>query len=237
MQGSNTNAEVLIPASLPVLDALLRSEKVADCKPFSGYQCIIIHHLLGSVVPLLSALEAGGLRRSDIFIVGKAYSSHRLVVTTLEEAGYDVTVADQGYSRFVAYESILEQSIKSVLRRVCHRSMPVLLLDDAGKGILTATIERLDERCTFKGVELTSRGAHLLQRVAPSFPVINVARSWAKTVREAPIIADSMVTEFVRRLAQWESHLNELGRVGFMIGYGCIGQQVCTRLRALGYEP
>src|SRR5438067_1986466 len=77
-------------SSLPLLDYLDQQYQISIRKPFSGYTALVVQHLLGSTVPLLQAIESGGINKRDIYVVGKAYSSHHLVISHLGDLGYKV---------------------------------------------------------------------------------------------------------------------------------------------------
>src|SRR5579859_4134804 len=185
----------MIPTSLPLLDYLDQCYQVNRQQPFQGYAVLAVQHLLGSTVPLLRAIEDGGVEKQNMYVVGKAYSSHYAVVAHLRNLGYQVVDAISEFSEQVPYDTILENAIRSALHKLItdyhlkSHNPRVLLMDDAGKAIRILHEDFFDYANTFRCVEQTTRGIREISKVALACPVVNVARSHAKVSLEAPLIA------------------------------------------------
>jgi len=231
-----------IVTRLPLLDYLDTSYLINDEQPFTGYKVFAVQHLLGSTVPLFAMFERGGVNPEDITIVGKAYSSHPKVVKDLAKRGYSIRDDIFDFVEDQPYDEMLEKHITSAFESLLATTnfedgnTKVLLVDDGGKAIkmLNTKYERFAQY--FTCVEQTSRGAHLLSTIDLHVPVINVARSEAKTLYESPLIADSMVQEFLESLKNWKEVFKLKNNNVLLLGYGYIGERVCKRLQKYGFN-
>lgn len=229
-----------IPQTLPLLEHLNKSHDIEKNKPFSGYKVLAVQHLLGSTVPLFLMLERGGVKKEDMHIVGKAYSSHPSVVDFLSNHGFDISGNVFDFVANNPYDSMLEANIskafESFMTETEHTGQKGLIIDDGGKAI-----KMLHERYPalagrFVGVEQTSRGARVVESLHAALPVINVARSEAKTLYESPLIGKSMVDEFLESLPRWEKNISIRNNVVMVLGYGFIGECVTRELEKAGYS-
>lgn len=237
----NQNLEK-IPASLPLLDYVKRAQFLEKRKPFRNYKILAVQHLLGSTIPFFDLLGKGGVKANDIYIVGKAYSSHPLIVKKLQKKGYRLRfknvfdcIEDQ------PYDTILEKHIinsATTLLENIGKNQRGLIIDDGGKAIklLHKKYPRLANK--FTCVEQTSRGARTVSDIKkPLCPIINVARSKAKTIYESPVIAEAMVDEFINALEYWEKAgvFKLKSKKVLLLGYGFIGENIVEKLVSHGF--
>ena len=225
--------------SLPLVDAVLERFTPSTLAP-----CVLLasQHLLRSIVPQFAALRALGIRYEDMFVLGKVYSSSRLVVEKLKQLGVNVhaqsvsfptaAVSDpDGYETMMAHAAldVLEQARKR--RTALGQGARLLILDDGG--LLIETANKLLSRSAAQNVfavEQTTGGIRRLARQTLKFPVISVAGSYAKQVWESPFIADSIVSEIDLTLS--EIHGTGLKRKAVaVLGYGSVGTWVTTKLK------
>lgn len=187
-------------------------------------------------------LEKGGAKPKDIYIVGKAYSSHPEVVELLLQRGYQLSFDDVfDYVEDQPYDTVLQKHIidstENLLERVEENERGIII-DDGGKAIqlLHQMYPQVADR--FACIEQTSRGARTINTLRLSCPVINVARSDAKTQLESPVIAKAMVDEFIQALKRWKDA--EAFRLSdkrvLLLGYGFIGENVARELLAQGFD-
>ncbi|MFH0773421.1 MAG: NAD(P)-dependent oxidoreductase [bacterium] len=225
-----------IPASLPALTYLSHLYNLEKIRPFDGLKILAVQHLLGSTIPFFEMLEKGGVKPQDVYIVGKAYSSHPKVVKLLQAKGYNVTF-DEVFDHIdnLPYDTTLEKHIISTAKNLLDNlgKKRGLIIDDGGKAIrlLHQLYPQLADR--FTGVEQTSRGARLVSTIDLKCPIVNVARSDAKTINESPMIAKSMVDEFVTSLIRWDASgvFKAKGNNMLLLGYGYIGEQVAKKMK------
>lgn len=232
-----------VPVSLPLLEAYGQQIDIEHLRPFEGYTILAIQHLLGSSIPLFEMLERGGARPKDIHIIGKAYSSHPAVVDLLIRKGYNLTLDDVFSNESdQPYDAILEKHILAACNKMAEVSDTspknhFLIIDDGGKAIKLVQ-DSFSTKAHFVGVEQTSRGARLLSPLALSFPVVNVARSEAKTIHESPMIAKAMVYELMVALDRWaaEDVLHIEDKNVLLLGYGYVGECVAKELTDHGFH-
>lgn len=227
-----------IPHQLPLLTFLENSYDIERKLPFNGYACVFIQHLLGSNIPLINSIEKGGVKKEDIYIIGKAYSSNISVLNYFEKNNYNYINSYEGYSIDICYDNILKNEIRKVFISLLFNSnLPILLLDDAAKGICIAHEDIFKQYLyRFKCVELTSRGISEINKIILKCPVINVATSDAKKRIEAPLIGKSMVFELMELLNSWKKYYRPPNNNVLIIGYGAIGKSVCKELLNYGFN-
>lgn len=231
-----------IPDSLPLLEYVSDMYSLRNTQPFKGYKILAVQHLLGASLPLFETFEKGGADPEDIHIVGKAYSSHPLVVESLQRKGYNLDFAKSfEFIEGLPYDTILERNILSMINNISlsdRMSDKYLLIDDGGKAIRMLNSINDGIRNRISCVEQTSRGANLLQGIPLYVPVVNVARSHTKTIYESPSIAKAMVDEFLSLRDEYKrcGILDELNNQVALVGYGFIGENVANRLLAEGFE-
>lgn len=225
--------KTIIP-HLPLLDFWEKKLNIGVKKPLKGYICFFIQHLLGSNLSLIRSLEKSGIERDNLYIIGKAYSSNKDVLSYLEDNGYNYVNPIIGYNIDICYDDILKKEIRKIMSKVLRSSnLPVLLVDDAAKGI--GIIHEDDFRqyiSRFKCIELTTRGIRELNKIKIECPIVDVASSSAKRNVESVIIAESMVNEFFHFLDNWRYFYQPRNRHILLIGYGAIGENVCKKLSA-----
>jgi len=231
-----------IPSSLPLLNYIDSLYSLEGNKPFRNYIILIVQHLLGSSIPFFTMLEKGGVKSKDVYIVGKAYSSHPLVVNRLIQKGYRLRFKDVfECMEDQPYDSILEKHIIQSCRKLFQRidgNKKGLIIDDGGKAIRLLHEKYPEMVKRFVCVEQTSRGARIVNKINLKCPVINVARSNAKTFYESPIIAKSMVDELINNIKFWKkaSVFQLINQKVLLLGYGFIGENVANEFRKHGFN-
>jgi S-adenosylhomocysteine hydrolase len=231
-----------IPQTLPLLEYVAEQKKIDTLLPFKDYKIIAVQHLLGSTIPFFEMLTRGGAEPKNIYIVGKAYSSHPLVVARLKKAGYQID-SDHVFDNAIGepYDSVLESHIIATCQKLFetkHPGQKVLIIDDGGKAIKLLHHSFIEQIKDFTCLEQTSRGARVVESLKLLCPVINVARSEAKTIHESPFIARAMVHEFLHSLDEWETArvYKPLSKNVLLMGYGFIGENVANELLSHGFN-
>jgi S-adenosylhomocysteine hydrolase len=225
------NNNYLLP--LPLLTYLKQKYNLVEKQCFKNYVCIFIQHLLGSNLSLIKTLEAGGLKKENLYVIGKAYSSNSEVLRYLKANGYNYRNPLDMYSLDVPYDEILKEEIRSVLSDIIKSTtLKVLLIDDAAKGICIIHEEPYIKYISrFKCIELTTRGIRALKRIDLKCPVVDIASSYTKRNIESILIGESMGMEFLRFLELWKPVFQPVNNQVLLIGYGAIGEKVCKVLK------
>jgi len=241
---TRNQAEILdtIPASLPLLGFVDNIHSLEHKLPFLGYKILAVQHLIGASIPFFAMFEKGGAKPEDIYLIGKAYSSHPEVVKCLQQKGYNLTfneIFDCAFDQ--PYDSILQKRIVDFAITLLEKTdvnQKWLIIDDGAKAIELLHLKYSKLASNFACVEQTSRGTRTVKKLTLACPVIDVARSEAKTIHEAPMIAQAMVDEFLNALQHWKEaqayHLTDKNVL--LLGYGFIGENVATRLFDYGFS-
>lgn len=250
--------KLAIPDRLPLIDEVL--SEFNGGVDLSDYFLIAAQHLLGSSVPVFDALAQLGLPYEHMFIVGKAYSAHRLVVWELRRRGAWVHQGSVDYEGATAgqygtdYRQELARDIKEALNQVlssfkkqsayARKRARILILDDGGQVIAAA--------CTFLksgrdpalspdqlvAVEQTRKGIHEIAQqdkakgAGVPISVVNVAESPSKLQLESPLIGKSIVELTMQRLRRAPPGETLRDTTAVVVGFGSVGMAVARECRA-----
>ena len=188
---------------------------------------VTIQHMLWQTIDLCDALAALGVRRENIFALGKGYSNSPIVISTLRSRG--ITVLENSPAKPGEFDSAFEQDVNRLWERAGRalaqrRIRHILILDDGGK-CATSMPHELLTRYTVAGVEQTSFGIFAFEVTPPPFAVLSWARSAVKLQIGGPLFSECL-------LAKLQSH--HLGgrmltgeKVG-IIGLGSIGSALAN---------
>jgi S-adenosylhomocysteine hydrolase len=234
--------------TMRALDHLVR--QLGGGQPLRGIGVLGVQHLLGSTGGLLHALTASGVAADRIALVGKTYSEHPLVAREMRHDGFLIlpgharTDERQAMPRWLrAVQSLLpglrDDRLEAALLERLRQPGRLLLLDDGGSLILLVNrlvTEHPELAGKIVAVEQTRRGIDKLSGVDLRFPVIDVARAWAKRTYEAPLIGRSVANSVEERLADLERRRIPFGKKVLVIGYGTVGRAVAREMKARGYD-
>ncbi len=205
---------------LPLFTGLLQKYECLQSTILENADVLICQHLLGSILPELSAVRAlvPGARFWEV--LGKPYSANIAAVQALEENGFSVNrescllpLRGTGAGRYLlgSFAQRHREIVRASVRRffdempqsVADSTAPILVIDDGG--VLIDAIGR----AAFDGVtsrpiiciEQTQRGLYAARNYVSSrrqlpvggFVVINVAQSLSKLVLESELIAKSVI--------------------------------------------
>jgi hypothetical protein len=207
---------------LPVLDDLLHSYKSEDVKEL---KLICVQHLLSSTGSLFEAIIRLGVNPSNIYLLGKIYSTHPDTEQKLAELGINVIKASQPAIPGT-YRETLEADVKRLWQAAVSNmgnTSIVIILDDGGYAIKDFPEEQLQNQKVI-GIEQTMSGIKLLNRNFRNLPVISVAGSAAKTIIEPPIVSEAVSIRLGKVIKKL--HPRMIG----IIGYGNIGFAVAKDL-------
>jgi S-adenosylhomocysteine hydrolase len=192
---------------------------------------LAVQHVQDSLIPLIDGLCRLGIQPDAVRIAAKSYSSQPDALADLRSRGIHVEDDGRMLDPTVGYERELAERVQRLVDEALLRGGPILALDEGGS--ITAALHR--RRAGEHGVavvEQTTRGARTADRLALSFPVVDVARSETKSDVEGPLIAESML----RGLHRAEQQLGRpSGRVA-VVGLGTIGRRVADLLASTGRD-
>lgn len=143
---------------------------------------VAVQHMLAQTVDLFRALGELGLNPSNIFALGKIYSSNATVISAIRDLGVTVlesTIPDPG-----RFDESFEEDIKRLWAVVTQslevrRIKRIIVLDEGGNCV-TNTPPELLRKYLFAGVEQTSRGIFIFEENPPPFAVFSWARAAVK---------------------------------------------------------
>lgn len=158
---------------------------------------VAVQHMLSQTVDLFEALTALGLRRENIFALGKVYSNSPTVIASLRSCG--ITVVENSPAKPGEFDRAFEEDVNRLWetarralaqRRIRH----ILILDDGGK-CATSMPRDLLLRYMVAGVEQTSFGIFAFEVTPPPFAVLSWARSAVKLQIGGPLFSECLLAK------------------------------------------
>ena len=236
------NKNSLCP-NLPLLN-YLQNELGSPNKSLCGL--FGVQHIFGSTATLVHKLAEHRLQSEGVFLLGKPYSTNRMVMEHLKtENGFYLHPESAQHPLEKADELEMHRKIEWLFA-FCRRWLNnpsrsetdrMLLIDDGGQAIrMLHTPLYADIVDRFTCVEQTRRGIRQIENLELRVPVVNVAESWVKLDYESPLIAESVKTELLKQLELIQSRGISSGKNALVIGYGAIGKAVGGELRRCGFN-
>ena len=190
------------PSLLEVTRALSNCAQVAAFDFGADTAIVAVQHMLWQTVDLFAAIAGLGVKRENIFALGKFYSNSPVVIGTLRDRG--ITVVDNNtpvpgqYDRY--FERDVDRLWETITRNLAHRDVKrILVLDDGGTCITRVPAEVL-QRYEVCGVEQTSLGMFLFEKTPPPFAVMTWARTAVKLHIGGPIFSHILLSKFENRI-------------------------------------
>ena len=210
------------PSLMDVTRALVERARNANFNFGEDTAVVAVQHMLWQTVDLFEALFALGVRRENIFALGKVYSNSPIVIATLRNRG--VTVVESSTPEAGEFDRAFDRDVtrlwevvqRSLARRRIKR---ILILDDGGK-CATSMPGELLTRYTVAGVEQTSFGMFVFEHSPPPFAVVSWARSAVKLRIGGPLFSNCLLAKLQSECLQGKLLSGE--RLG-IIGLGSIG--------------
>ncbi len=198
--------------------------------PLDLSDCLVIasQHLLKSNLMLFDELLNRGLKKQDLYIIGKVYSTHKPTYQVLLKKGFNVHKSSVKFDSYLSFDEQFSRHIKDFLKPIFKKDLKgfrkVILIDDGGY-LLVHAQHLIKDPSNIIGVEQTSSGYSYIKGIV-KFPVVNVARSKAKLEKESLLIARLIVSKS-------KVHLKKLGHKGsvLIIGQGSVGSNVASLLK------
>ena len=214
-------------APLEVTHALFDRASAAQFGFDEDTALVSVQHMLEQTVDLFETIADMGVRRENIFALGKVYSNSNVVIKTLRKRG--VTVVDSIMPEPGQFDQFFEQDCRRLWQAVAEalasrRIKRILVLDDGGFCI-TAVPPELLKRYSMCGVEQTSLGMFLFEEKPPPFAVFSWARAAVKLEIGGPIFSQCLIerlTTSLRERMVWQRE--QLG----LIGLGSIGRAMAN---------
>jgi hypothetical protein len=202
---------------------------------------VAVQHMLWQTIDLFEAVVTLGIKRENIFALGKVYSNCPVVIGTLRDLG--VTVWQSRTPPPGEFDRCFQLDVldlwEFVRRKLANRNIKrILVLDDGGRCITSLPRELLS-RYSISGVEQTSFGMFLFEVEPPPFAVMSWARTAVKLRIGGPIFSHCLLVKLENKiLGGNELREKNLG----IIGLGSIGSSLANLIarqdnNVLFYDP
>jgi S-adenosylhomocysteine hydrolase len=217
---------------LPVLDELSDCFPEQSKKILSQTVFVCVQHILSTTGSLFESLIRLGAKPSNIFILGKCYSTNTEVLNKLHYIGVNIIEGGQPKA-YGTYSFVMDEEIRNLWNIVKAKkgtlpSDSLIIIDDGGGCIKSLPKWALDYWPVIGGIEQTTSGLKPIDLFKQ--PLIEVASSSAKRLIESPMIATA-ISDHICRTAS----VMEVTKYG-IVGYGSIGKAVSQALHKKGYE-
>lgn len=222
---------------LPLVEFTL---KILGDVDLSNICIIAAQHILPSTHSMIRSWFKLGLKKNNIAVIGKCYSTQPEIYFKMLNDRIDVCSSSLDFDPCCPYDDFFKKNIRTFLKRKFNELnlkafQKVIFLDDGGV-LITEALKLKPDADNFIGVEQTSSGYYLLEKKMPSFPIVNVARSEAKLNYESPIIC-SVISD---KLFAYLDGLAEKDLNILIIGNGAIGsnlaQIITNKFQILIYD-
>jgi hypothetical protein len=231
----------LQPSLMEVTRALVTNARAAHFDFDKGTAIVAVQHMLWQTIDLFEATTTLGVRRENIFALGKVYSNSPVIVGALRDRG--ITIVESTMPAPGEFDTCFRYDVER-LWEVVSRTLPgrdikrILVLDDGGRCITQMPAELL-RKYQVAGVEQTSFGMFLFEEKPPPFAVVSWARAAVKLHVGGPIFSHWLLTKLESRVLGGHRLTNE--DVG-IIGLGSIGSAMAHLLarqqnNVLFYDP
>jgi S-adenosylhomocysteine hydrolase len=218
--------------NLPVLDELSFYCSEQSKQILSQTVFVCVQHVLLTTGSLFKSLIELGVKPSNVFILGKCYSTNPEVLDELRDLGITVK-AGRNPLKYGEYKYTMGKEIENLWKAVeeVKNSLPsnnLIIIDDGGGCINVLPPWASDYWPLVTAIEQTTSG--LKPNGLFTRPLIEVASSAAKRLIESPVIAKA-ISEYICQFAA----IQKSTKYG-VVGYGNIGQAICQELYQKGYD-
>jgi S-adenosylhomocysteine hydrolase len=217
---------------LPILDELSFYCPEQSKKILSQTVFVCVQHILMTTGSLFESLIKLGAQPSNIFVLGKCYSTNVKVLNDLHGLGINI-LAGKTPTVYGTYSFVMDEEIRNLwdivkAKKEILPSNNLIIIDDGGGCIKHLPKEVLDYWHFIGGIEQTTSGLKPIDLFKQL--LIEVASSSAKRLIESPLIATA-ISDYVCKMAS-TMNIDQYG----IIGYGNIGRAVSKALYKEGYQ-
>jgi S-adenosylhomocysteine hydrolase len=218
--------------SLPVLKKLSRHCPNQIESVLAQTVFICVQHILSTTGSLFHSLIELGAQPSNIFVLGKCYSTNSDVLEEMERLGIHVS-GGKIPLMYGAFSLTIEEEIRELWSVVRERkqnsqSKKMIVIDDGGKCLTSLPGWVKKEHWKVVGIEQTTSGIKPNELFA--YPLIKVASSAAKRAIESPMIAEAVSKRICHSVTSSDNTTYGI------VGYGNIGKAVFKALSLQGCD-
>jgi S-adenosylhomocysteine hydrolase len=195
---------------------------------------VCVQHILSTTGSLFQSLIKLGAEPSNIFILGKCYSTSSDVLQEMLKLGINVSGGATPL-RHGTFALTIEEEVHKLWDEVYRlkqdsSSKKMIVIDDGGRCLNSLPYKFRKENWQVVGIEQTTSGLNLKPKRLFEFPLIEVASSTAKLQVESPMVAEAVSKHICHAAASINA--TSYG----IVGYGNIGRAVSTALYQQGYK-
>jgi S-adenosylhomocysteine hydrolase len=217
---------------LPVLEELHRRCPSQSNSVLAQTVFVCVQHILSTTGSLFQSLIKLGAEPSNIFILGKCYSTNSDVLQEILELGINVSGGAIPL-KYGTFALTIEEEVSKLWDEVYRlkkdsSSKKMIVIDDGGKCLNSLPYKFRNDSWQVVGIEQTTSG--LNPKGLFEFPLIEVASSAAKRQVESPMVAEAIS----KRICHAAASINATSYG--IVGYGNIGKAVSTALYQQGYK-
>jgi S-adenosylhomocysteine hydrolase len=219
---------------LPVLEELYHRCPSQSQSILAQTVFVCVQHILSTTGSLFQSLIKLGAEPSNIFILGKCYSTNLDVLEEMLKLGINVSGGATPL-RYGTFALTIEEEIRKLWDEVYRlkknsSSKKMIIIDDGGKCLNSLLSEFRSDGWQVVGIEQTTSGLKLRPKTLFEFPLIEVASSAAKLQVESPMVAEAVS----RHICHAAASINATSYG--IVGYGNIGKAVSAALCQQDYK-
>jgi hypothetical protein len=186
--------------------------------------------MLYTSIDLFDALIALGANPSNIFLIGKHYSSCQEVERLIRLRGIKLLQLEP-LNGLASYADVFNKQINELWRNAIYHSVEnqitgFIVLDDGGRCLEMAPYDLLKDKPIF-GIEQTTAGIFAEKNFSDKINFINVATSAVKKFIEPFFIIDAIIKKLTPYL------IAEKNILFGIVGSGVIGAAIIKKLKSL----
>jgi S-adenosylhomocysteine hydrolase len=195
--------------------------------------CYIIgaQHILPSTFWMFNALFKKGLKKENLSLLGKSYSTDLETFHKMKKEEIDVCETSLEFNSHEEYDITYNKKIVQFLEKRKHifknsKYKKIIILDDGGK-LLEALPNYISDFSNIVAMEQTSSGYNLLKEKKMNIPIINMARSKGKLAFETKRVIDNAIKKIFYQLTILKLKVSNV----LILGNGDIGTALHCSLK------
>ena len=217
----------------PLLQKIKNSYGPVDATMLQNVYVCACQHLLEPQKRMFQMISEFGIPKKNIFVLGKAYSTNIDILTELQTDRFHAIQPpfkiEESFDK--QHKENCEAFLEFFMSHIPQGSKAILL-DDGGQ-LLSVANEHYEKLRNFSitGIEQTSSGFNRMKGAELHFPIINVARSSTKLIKESPIIAKLCFERINKTLEQYSITEPRI----LIVGLGPIGENIFSLFKETDY--
>ncbi|APD51236.1 hypothetical protein FSC454_09230 [Francisella hispaniensis FSC454] len=192
-------------------------------------------HILDSTLLLVEQLIKIGLKKDNISLIGKCYSTSNYIYRKFIDYGIYVCNSSKKFHTTGSFDRAFNKNVACFVEKEIKKffksgAKNLVIVDDGAE-----IIQYFNKHYSFENnkdvkiiaVEQTTAGTNKLKNTDLKFPVVNIARSRAKLTLESPIIARRVIDILEKKIEKKQLFVKKI----LIIGMGAIGEALYNLLK------